>query len=409
LLHRPIAEQVVTALQDTFGFGHDDTPGYQADKVIERLFKRNRKLGSRDRRFIAETTYDIIRHWRFLWTVLGFVAPSLEHDPLMRLLGAKILLGGGSLPPWPEFRGLDSAKVQAGAERAAASSVAVRESVPDWLYERGLQELGSEWDSILHALNEPAPVCLRANRLKGTREDLIAALAKENVGASPAPETDDGVLLSERRNVFTTDAFRNGLFEVQDGASQQVAPLTGAKPGERVIDACAGGGGKTLHLAALMKNKGKIISMDVSERKLQSLRERCTRAGVDIVEVRLIESMKTIKRMASSADRVLLDVPCTGMGVLRRNPDKKWKITPEEIERLALLQAEILDSYSSMVKTGGVVVYATCSCLPTENERQVERFLKERGETWELIAEKKFRPGQNGYDGFYAAALRRLN
>ncbi len=403
MLHRPIAEQVVIALQDTFG------GGYQADKVIERLFKKNRKLGARDRRFIAETTYDIIRSWRFLWTACGFNEPSLEHDDLLRLIGAWMILKGSTLPSWPEFQSLKPAKILEGAERARAASVAVAESVPDWLYELGLREIGPEWDSMLHALNEQAPVCMRANRLKGSREDLIKALAREEISAHAAPETEDGVILDERRNIFSTNAFKAGLFEIQDGASQQVAPLTQAKPGDRVIDACAGGGGKTLHLAALMKNKGKIISMDVSERKLQSLRERCTRAGVDIAEVRVIDSMKTIKRLEKTADRVLLDVPCTGLGVLRRNPDKKWKIQPEEIERLHLLQAEILAGYSQMTKVGGTLVYATCSCLPSENEKQVARFLAESGTAWELVAEKKFSPGHNGYDGFYAAALvRRL-
>lgn len=410
MLHRPIAEQVVTALQDTFGASGDGR-GYQADKVIERLFKKNRKLGARDRRFIAETVYDLIRHWRFLWTALGFTEPSLAHDDLVRLIGARMILNGSaSLPAWPEFQSLKPERVLEGAERARAASVAVRESVPDWLYDLGRREIGDAWDTMLHALNEPAPVCLRANRLKvASRDELIAALKREDIAAHAAPETEDGVILDERRNVFSTQAFKAGLFEIQDGASQQVAPLLGARPGDRVIDACAGGGGKTLHLAALMKNKGKIISMDVSERKLQSLRERCTRGGVDIAEVRVIESMKTIKRLESAADRVLLDVPCTGLGVLRRNPDKKWKISLEEIERLHSLQAEILAGYSKMVRAGGTLVYATCSCLPSENENQVSRFLNENGRSWELLAEKKFAPGHNGYDGFYAAALKRLD
>jgi 16S rRNA (cytosine967-C5)-methyltransferase len=400
-LHRPIAEQVVIALRDTFG------EGYQADKVIERLFKRNKKLGARDRRFIAETTYDLIRNWRYLWVTLGASEPDLEHDPLMRLLGAWLLLRDDqmtTLPAWPEFSGLDRGRLLRSSERAR-ESVAVRESVPDWLYEHGKKEMGDSWDAVLHALNEPAPVCMRANRLKTTREELIKVLAKEEIFAHIAPETEDGIILDERKNVFTSAAFKAGLFEIQDGASQQVAPLVDAKPGDRVIDACAGGGGKTLHLAAQMKNKGKIIAMDVSERKLQSLRVRCTRAGVDIAEVRVIESMKSIKRLEKTADRVLLDVPCTGLGVLRRNPDKKWKITPEEIDRLHLLQAEILENYSAMVKPGGRLVYATCSCLPSENEKQIETFLQAHPDTWELLTEKKFQPGENGYDGFYAAAL----
>lgn len=400
ILHRPIAEQVILALQNVFG------DGYQADKVIERLFKNNRKLGARDRRFIAETTYDLIRNWRFLWVSLGAKEPSLEHDALMKLLGAWLLSKSESLPAWPEFARLDGALFAEGMRRAS-ENVAVRESVPDWLYEHGKMEIGAEWDSMLHELNRQAPVCLRANRLKITRAELAKALAKEDILTHEAPETEDGLILNERKNIFTSQAFKMGLFEIQDGASQQVAPLVDAKPGDRVIDACAGAGGKTLHLAALMKNKGKIISMDVGDRKLLSLRERCSRNGVDIAETKLIESSKTIKRLEKTADKVLLDVPCTGLGVLRRNPDKKWKISLEEIERLRVLQYEILSDYSSMVKIGGRLVYATCSCLPSENEAQVARFLKETGSAWELVTEKKFSPGHNGYDGFYAAALLR--
>lgn len=397
-LHRPITAIVVTALLDIF------EGGYQADKVLERQFKGNKRLGSRDRRFIAETTYDIVRNWRFLWVTMGHTQPTLDEATLLRLVGVSILLKGGTLPPWDEFHGLNLEKLKASAAQASETP-AVRESIPDWLYARGKQELGDSWDSMLHALNAPAPVCIRTNRLKIGRGELKSKLKAEGVLTFDAPETEDGLILEERGNVFTTDAFKNGFFEIQDGASQQVAPLTGAKPGERVIDACAGGGGKTLHLAAMMKNKGKIISMDVTERKLQALRTRCTRAGVDIVEVKLIEGSKTIKRLEKSADRVLLDVPCSGMGVLRRNPDKKWKLSEEELTHLQTLQAEILNSYSEMVKVGGTLVYATCSCLPSENEIQVQKFLSNSPEKWELIKEKKFIPGENGYDGFYAAAL----
>ncbi|RYZ72159.1 MAG: methyltransferase domain-containing protein, partial [Proteobacteria bacterium] len=390
----------VTALQDIFG------GGFQADKVLERQFKGNKKLGSRDRRFIAETTYEIVRHWRNLWVTMGYQEPSLSSFDLTKLIGAHMLLNGETLPPWDEFEDLE-ARTLISNQRIIASNPAVRESVPDWLYEYGLKEIGPEWEQMLHALNEPAPVCIRANRLKTTREELAKILLAEGIETRIAEETEDGLILLERSNIFTTDAFKKGLFEIQDGASQQVAPMTQAKPGDRVIDACAGGGGKTLHLAAMMKNKGKIISMDITERKLQALRTRCTRAGVDIAEVRLIENAKTIKRLEKTADRVLLDVPCTGMGVLRRNPDKKWKISLEEIERLEKLQSEILYSYSEMVKAGGTLVYATCSCLPSENENQVANFLKTNANSWELLEEKKFSPGHNGYDGFYAATLKR--
>jgi 16S rRNA (cytosine967-C5)-methyltransferase len=175
-----------------------------------------------------------------------------------------------------------------------------------------------------------------------------------------------------------------------------------------VIDACAGAGGKTLHLATLMKNKGRIIALDVHGYKLKELRKRATRNGVDNIEERVIEGSQTIKRYTASADRVLLDVPCSGTGVLRRNPDAKWKLSDAEIERLIALQAEILRSHSRMVKPGGKLVYATCSILPSENEKQIKSFLAEHGSEWTLENQIHLRPDKQGFDGFYAARLIRL-
>ena len=380
--------------------------GYPADKVLERVFKQNRQLGGRDRRFIAETSYEIIRHWRKLWAAQNLDEPSTEPHDLMRLIGVYLSIHGAELPDWIEFKGHDRAKFLRRIEQASQDP-AVAESVPNWLYELGLKEIGSEWPLWLRSLNEVAPVCLRTNRLKVGRAELRKILSNEDVRATDAPMTEDGLILSERKNVFTTKAFKDGFFEIQDGASQQVAPLLAPQPGQRIIDACAGAGGKTMHLAALMKNKGRIIAMDVNEKKLGNLRERCARGGVDIVETKVIESNKTIKRLADTADGVLLDVPCSGLGVLRRNPDKKWKISIEEIEHLKKLQAEILETYSVMAKVGGHLVYATCSCLPSENEAQVQAFLARHPDSWALVTEKKFVPGQDGYDGFYAARLER--
>lgn len=404
-LYRPLASQVVTALLEIFGEGR------YADRVLERLFRGNRKLGARDRRFVAESVYEIVRWWRLLWAGIGSEPPSdLREDDAWRVLGAWLVSEGEELPGWDEFRALDAKKINARLKTAAANP-ALRASVPDWLYELGREEIGERWDRFLDELNRQAPVVLRANRLKTTRDELKRSLAEEGIETALAPATEDGLILRERRNIFTAKAFQMGLFEVQDGASQQIAPLLSIQPGLRVIDACAGAGGKTLHIAALLKNKGKIIAMDVGEKKLEELRRRSSRAGADVIETKLIDSSKVIKRLEKSADRVLLDVPCSGLGVLRRNPDAKWQLSMDEISRLRDLQAEILRDYSVMVKPGGRLVYATCSCLPSENERQVERFLKEQNVTakahWTLIAERKFAPGENGYDGFYAAALER--
>ena len=173
----------------------------------------------------------------------------------------------------------------------------------------------------------------------------------------------------------------------------------------KVVDACAGGGGKALHLAAMMRNKGKIHALDIHAWKLAELKKRAARAGADIIETREIEGSKTIKRLAAHADRLLLDVPCSGLGVLRRNPDSKWKLSAEEVDRLVALQAEILENYARMVKPGGKLVYATCSILPSENERQVQAFLARHGDVWQLEAELRRNPAQGGFDGFYAARL----
>lgn len=191
-------------------------------------------------------------------------------------------------------------------------------------------------------------------------------------------------------------AFKQGLFEVHDAASQMVAPLLEVAPGMRVIDGCAGAGGKTLHIAALMQNKGKILALDVHDWKLAELRKRAARAGVDIAETRTIESSKTIKRLAGHADRLLLDVPCSGPGVLRRNPDAKWKLSEKEIDRLAAEQQDLLIRYSNMVKPGGKLVYATCSILPSANEKQIQRFLETQGTEWELEQELKLDPAETG-------------
>jgi 16S rRNA (cytosine967-C5)-methyltransferase len=200
-------------------------------------------------------------------------------------------------------------------------------------------------------------------------------------------------------------AFKEGLFEVQDASSQCVAPFLQVEPGMKVIDACAGGGGKTLHIGALMQNKGRILALDVHQWKLNELRKRCGRAGVDVAETRMIEGSKSIKRLAGYADRVLLDVPCSGLGVLRRNPDAKWKLSNEEIDRLIIEQQDILTRYSVMVKPGGKLVYATCSVLPSENEDQVQKFLAKHGDDWTLEEEMKINPAESGHDGFYGARL----
>ncbi len=423
-LHRPVAHGVVAAL------GVIMIEGRYADKVIERAFKVEKNMGGRDRKAFAEMVYEIVRWWRRYAYAVSWDTEDktrelkladIWHWLAAHLIEKSVRLGNTpSLPNWDEFRGVDPTEV---ANRLSdldpVKDRATSESIPEWLDQLGLKELGSaKWPSVLHALNTLAPVVLRANTLKCTREELISRLKSDNgINSQAAFKTDHGIVLSERKNVFTTDAFKDGWFEVQDGASQQIAKILDAKPGERVIDACAGAGGKTLAIGAMMKNKGRLLSLDIEERKLQELRRRVARAGVDTSEAKVIDSAKVIKRFDGTADKVLLDVPCTGLGVVRRNPDKKWKLKPDDLERLIVIQAQILDEYSPMAKVGGTVVYATCSFLPSENRAQVDAFLvrqtkrlaeKSDGPEFEFVSDRNFSPGEDNYDGFYAAVLKRV-
>lgn len=390
-----LARIVASALSSIFAEGR------HADKVIEFTLRNNPKAGSRDRAFIAETTYEIVRHYRRYTHLLGHEPKEEKH--FWQLIGIHLLVRTGEWPAWRELEGLDPEHIRQLAAESAPRALA--ESIPDWLDETGARELGDAWPSILHALNQPARVVLRANALKTTREALQKALAEEGIDARPVGD-EQALVLTERKNVFQTNAFRQGLFEVQDYSSQLVAPLLAPEPGMRVIDACAGGGGKTLHLAALMQNKGSLIALDTLAWKLDALKLRARRAGVSNFETRPIENRKVIKRLQHSADRLLLDVPCSGLGVLRRNPDTKWKLTPETVDALRSTQQQILQAYSAMLRPGGRMVYATCSVLPSENDEQVRTFLaSEAGKNFRLLEEKRILPQDDGYDGFYMALL----
>ena len=273
----------------------------------------------------------------------------------------------------------------------------------------GKKELGEAvWSRELTALNQKAEVILRVNTLKIDIATLQKFLRKEEVDTETIRDNPSALRLVERKNVFLTEAFKRGYFEVQDASSQLVAPYLNVEPGMRVVDTCAGAGGKTLHLASIMQNKGQIIAMDIYAGKLAQLKKRAKRAGVHNIDMRVIENSKAIKKLKDKADAVLIDAPCSGIGVLRRNPDSKWKLQPEFIENIKKTQAEILDSYSRMVKVGGKLVYATCSILPSENQDQVKTFLDSHKE-FKFVEDKKVLPSKSGFDGFYMALLERIN
>ena len=378
--------------------------GKYADKELERVLKSNRSWGARDRAFIAETVYDLVR-WKRL--VEGSMSKPLSRDTLWEFVATWFIMNMAEeqhLPSWDEFRHLNPKEI-IKRHHQSAKNPAVAQSFPDWLYALGEKELGEQWIKEVEALNQQAPTVIRVNTLKIDRKSLHKELKENKIKTHILSKFQDALELDEKMNIFRTDAFQNGFFEVQDAGSQLIAPFLRVEPGQRVIDACAGAGGKTLHLASLMKNKGQIIAMDIHEWKLKELKKRAKRNNVQNVQTRLIES-KTIKRMEESCDRLLIDAPCSGLGVLKRNPDAKWKLQPEFIENIKNEQAKILDSYSKMVKKGGLMVYATCSILPSENQEQVEKFLANHPE-YTLILDKQYLPSEYGYDGFYMALMER--
>jgi len=398
-LHRNLCFAVIDGVLQVFN------DGAYADKVIQTLLKRDKRWGSRDRGFVAETTYDIVR-WKRLYAEIAEVKEPFSRDDAWRLFAVWATLKGIKLPDWKYFEGTPTRKIK-GRFDEALKTRKIKESIPDWMDALGVAELGeNKWSKELAKQNEQAEVILRVNTLKTNKKELQLKLQSENIETKDIKGYPFALKLVERANVFKTEAFNKGWFEVQDASSQLVAAYLDVKPGMKVVDACAGAGGKTLHLSALMENKGALIAMDIYESKLKKLKIRARRNGAHNIDMRIIDSTKPIKKLKEKADRLLIDAPCSGLGVLRRNPDSKWKLEPEFLDKIRGTQQHILQEYSKMLKPGGKMVYATCSVLPSENQAQIETFLtSEAGQNFKLIKDKSILAHQSGYDGFYMALL----
>lgn len=400
-----------------------------ADAVANDFFRERRFIGSGDRRAVSDRVWRVLRARRRLTWWVPKATPRL-------LTAASLLVEGWTLAGVAgAFSGDRFAA--AGLERNEYNALRpveghaldnpempepVRFELPDWLYPRMLARFGDTLAAEMAALSEPAPLDLRVNILKGTREEARAALAGEGWEARPTPLSLWGLRIDGRRPVTSGPAFQSGLVEIQDEGSQVIAALTDARPGMRVVDWCAGAGGKTLALAAMMGNRGQIVACDVSASRLDGAVRRLRRAGVNNVERHLvIPGDKWAKRRAGAFDRVLVDAPCTGTGTWRRNPDARHRLTEQDLLELTRKQSSILDTASALVRAGGRLVYATCSLLQEENEGQVSAFLirypdfalvplaqawpfegaAPEGETLSLT------PARHGTDGFFAAVLER--
>ncbi|HTW28706.1 MAG TPA: RsmB/NOP family class I SAM-dependent RNA methyltransferase [Acetobacteraceae bacterium] len=410
------------------------SPTRPADAVANDFFRARRFIGSGDRRAVSDRAWGVLRAWRRLewWLARSGATPeprlltaaSLALDGWSAEGIAQSCSGGRFAPP----------PLDAGERRVLAAleghtldhpemPEAVRLEVPDWILPRLAARFGPALAAELAAMAEPAPLDLRVNLLRGGREEAQAALATEGIAAAPMPISPWGLRVAGRRPVTAGAAFRAGLVEIQDEGSQVVAALLGAAPEMRVVDYCAGAGGKTLALAMAMRNRGHIVACDVSAPRLEGAVRRLRRAGVHNVERHLLmPGDKWGKRRAGGFDRVLVDAPCTGTGTWRRNPDARLRLSENDLAELRPKQARILDDAARLLRPGGRLVYATCSLLAEENEEQVAAFLSRRPEfavvplaqAWALPGpvpcegdHLMLTPRRHGTDGFFAAVLER--
>lgn len=394
---------------------------HPADAVVSRYFHDHRELGHADRGFVAETLFAVLRRKRSLETRCG-TASSPRH---LLLLALVMLRGWNQRELQPILKASEDAWLSAARGMAADDfPPAVRSDLPDWLYGALERQFGAdEVATIACGLNQPAPLDLRVNSLKTDREPLLARLAADGIRAEAGSFSPLAIRLLDKPALARHPLFLDGSFEVQDEGSQLLGLLVAPKRGELVVDFCAGAGGKTLLLGALMKNTGRLYALDVSDKRLAKLKPRLARSGLSNVHPLRIEHERDakIKRLSGKADRVLVDAPCSGLGTLRRNPDLKWRQDPQAIAELTAKQAAILNAAASLVRPGGRLVYATCSLLDQENDGIVDHFLATHADFTTLGADAllakqgidlpgarlRLLPHRHGSDGFFAAVLER--
>jgi 16S rRNA (cytosine967-C5)-methyltransferase len=394
-----------------------------ADKQMEQYFRQHPRLGVRDRGFVAETVYGVLRYLRLLRHVIGADADY------RKLIAAELLRRGFSARALEDAHLGDAGMLHALARRmrtlkAAALPLGVRASMPDWLIEGLGRELPeAQIVALADALNRPAPLDIRVNTLKASREQVQKRLQQEGIDMAPTPYSPLGLRRSDRAPLFHTEAFRDGLFEVQDEGSQLLALLVEPRRREMVADYCAGAGGKTLMLGAMMANTGLLYAFDTHGRRLSEMRPRLIRAGLDNVRMVTLSGERDplLSRLAIKMHRVLVDAPCSGTGTLRRSPDIKWR--PIDLAGIVATQQRILERASSLVRSGGRLVYATCSLLAAENEDVVAAFLAAHGDfrlvpVDGILARQHVKlaadgpmlrlyPHIHGTDGFFAAVMER--
>ena len=397
-LHRNIAMGIVSGLEDTL---IDKRP---AADVIKRLLKSNPGWGSRDRRTIAQAFYDIVRQKRFFHTLTAKESTKIN---LWNLLGCWMITNEFPLPEWEEFNNIDTEAIITKAP-VLTQDRKYKYSIPDWLDQMGVEDFGeANWEKEIASLNTPAHLIIRVNTLATKVEKVKEKLKKKyNIITQIVPDYPNALIFEKKQSLQAIKEYREGWFEVQDANSQKITPWLKPESGKYYIDACAGAGGKSLHLADLTKDAARIVALDIYPAKLDELRKRCYRNNIQSVQTVNIEDKEILKTLEPNADGILIDAPCSGIGVLKRNPDAKWNMTPERLTTILETQQRILQTYAPLVKVGGYLVYATCSILAVENKLQVVKFLNSKmGSQFELEREHTYFSHLTGFDGFYCTRL----
>jgi 16S rRNA (cytosine967-C5)-methyltransferase len=424
---------VDAAVLEAYGLVHDQ--GWLADRALERVLRRERRLFAGERRAASEAVYGLVRWQGQIEWLLG---EGGARAPVPLRYALWLARFGGLEPPAAARRmavaprslaPLEGAQGRIAAVADPVERLAVEESLPPWIAARFVEELGlGEARELARAMNQRAPLTVRANLLRASRDELRARLAAEGVASAPTPFSPWGLALDGHQNAFGLRSFREGWFEIQDEGSQLLALALGARPGKVVVDACAGAGGKSLALAMEMHNKGDLHALDSDEGRLSEARRRARRAGVHNLRARVIPAdagaEAALADLAGKADRVLVDAPCSGLGTLRRKPDARWRLAPEDPARFAALQRELAARFARLLRPGGRLLYATCAIGRAENE-EVAAFIaselpgmaplpvalglgEERARALGATGhELRLLPHRHGTDGFYAALFER--
>jgi 16S rRNA (cytosine967-C5)-methyltransferase len=378
-----------------------------AIKVVDKLIDENKKWGARDRKFVSSTIFDTVR-WIRKYGYCSNIKELATRKNLWDILGTAIVLKGQIIPNLMEFYNINSKEILK-KESEIINNRKINESIPDWLDKIGINDFGeSLWNKEVSAFNTRSSLVLRCNTLKTNIKELKNLLKVENIDTVLKKEYPDALFVKEHKKVINLNSYKLGLFEIQDANSQKVATSCNLKPGMTIIDACAGAGGKSIHMASIIKNEGEIIALDPHDSKLKELEKRAKRNGVKIIKTLNTFKSKNISNLIGKADRVLIDAPCSGLGVLKRNPDAKWKMNPEKIKKLINTQQYLINFWSKYIKPGGELIYATCSIFHQENKEQIKIFLDNKvGKKFIIKNEKTYFSHTTGFDGFYIVQLKK--